>query len=142
MFYSIKQNLMPLLCSSQQESVIVNLINNFLENNPKIGYIVFQVFQESQQGMQPIPNAKIIVSKYLGEGYFISNVVIANPDGKTDPIPLPTPENNNVYATYNARVEAPDFLTEEIVGFRVFDEITSNQTVILQPKGHFANKEV
>ncbi|MDD2495468.1 MAG: hypothetical protein PHE29_09775 [Tissierellia bacterium] len=135
MFYDRKQNLMSLLYSNHQESVIVKLINNYLANNPITGYIVFQVFQESQtQGRQPIPNARITLSKYLGEGYFISQIIMTNSDGKTDPIPLPTPGNNNGYATYNARIEAPDFLTTEIIDFKVFDEITGNQAVILQPK--------
>ncbi len=134
MFYDKNQNLMPLLYSNRQESVIVKLIENFLKNNPETGYIVFQVLQESQQDRRPIPNTRIIVSKYLGEGYFISKVAMTNPDGKTDPIPLPAPENNNAYETYNARVEAPDFLTAEIYNFQVIDDIIGNQLIILQPK--------
>lgn len=142
MLYDRKQHLMLLLYMTQQESLIIKLVNNFLENNPKTGYVVFQVFHESPtEGMLPIPNARVTVSKHLGEGNFVSRILITNTEGKTDPITLPAIQaepslpsgNQKAYTTYNARIEAPNFLTKDVLDFQVFDSTTSVQTIVLSP---------
>nr|WP_312579183.1 hypothetical protein [Sedimentibacter sp.] len=142
MLYSVQQNLMQLTPLSQNKPSIADLIDLYIENNPETGYIVFQVVDNSViDGMKPIQNAKITISKALGNGYFISKVVTTNESGKTDPVALPTvrfyhslsPEEDISYSTYNATVEANNFLTTDIFDIRVFDDITSLQTVQLLP---------
>lgn len=140
--YDQKQKLIFLLKITQQESLVIKLVNDFLENNPKIGYVVFQVFHVSPtEGLLPIPNAMVTVSKHMGEGNFISRVLTTNTEGKTDPIPLPAveaepslpPGNQKAYTTYNTRIEAHSFLTKDIFDFKIFDNSTSVETVVLSP---------
>jgi len=142
MFYDKNQNFTPLSNSAQNKSSVLDLLKNYLNFNPEIGYLVFQVFQESPlQGRLPVANAKITLSILLGDSYFISKVIMTNSDGKTDPIFLPavqakfsiTPGNATVCSTYIARVEAPNFLTTDIFNIQVFDGITSIQPVNLLP---------
>lgn len=143
MSYYGYQNIMQPLYSNQPESVFKKLMNDYLEKNPKLGYIVFQVYQESPiQGRVPVANARVTVNKYLGNGYFVSKVLYTDSDGKTVPLPFFTPDkkfsmtpgNTNVYGTYSAYVEAPDFTTSSVFDIQVFDGITSIQSVILSPE--------
>lgn len=133
---------------AQQKSTIVQLVKNFLKANPKTGYVIFHVFQESPTaGKLPIPNARVAVSKYLGEGYFVSTIHMTDANGDTDMIPLPTvqtepsstPEQCNECPTYNARIEAPGFITKDILGFKVLQNTSSHEQVELLPG---ANEEV
>lgn len=119
-----------------------DLLQTYLNENPETGYLTFEVYQESPiQGRLPIPNAKITISKYLGDGFYYSQIITTNQDGETDPIPLPTvsrelsliPGNARVYATYNASVEAPGFFRNDIYDIQIFDGITAIQRVNLQP---------
>ena len=45
-----------------------------------------------------------------------------------------TPGYDNLYETYSAYVEAPDYKTENVFDIQVFDGITSIQSVILSPE--------
>ena len=119
-----------------------DLLQTYLNENPETGYLTFEVYQESPiQGRLPIPNSKITISKYLGDGFYYSQIITTNQDGETDPIPLPTvsrelsliPGNARVYATYNASVEAPGFFRNDIYDIQIFDGITAIQRVNLQP---------
>lgn len=141
MFYDRNQNIM--LNSTQQISEFMKLLHDYLEKNPKTGYIVFQVFQESAiEGRLPVANAIVTVNKYIGDGYFVSKVVFTDSDGKTDPIPFYTtdreysmaPGSNHAYETYSARIESPDFITTDIFDIQIFDGITGIQSVVLSPK--------
>ena len=133
---------------AQQKSTIVQLVKNFLKANPKTGYVIFHVFQESPTaGKLPIPNARVAVSKYLGEGYFVSTIHMTDANGNTDIIPLPavqtkpasTLENCNECTTYNARIEAPGFITKDVLGFKVLENALVHEQVALLPG---ANREV
>lgn len=142
MFYRWQSNFMQLPPDPKNEPNISDLLNLYLDDNPETGYIVFQVAQNSEmKGLIPIPNAKITVSKPMGNSYFVSKVIETDIDGKTKPIALPTvssyrplyPEDGRLYSTYNATVEATNYLTTDIYDIRVFDNITSLQTVLLIP---------
>lgn len=142
MFYDRIQNLESISYPPENEASAFELFKNFLDANPKTGYLIFQVTQDSPlQGTLPVANAKITVSKLLGSNFFVSRVLKTGNDGKTNPIPLPTvysalsttPGNGKVYSTYSARVEAPDFITTDIFDIQVFDGITSIQPVKLLP---------
>jgi len=129
-----------LLSSTQNQQSIMDLLRDYLNTNPKTGYLIFQVYQESPlKGVLPVADAKITVSKPLGNSYFISKVIMTGVDGKTDPIPLPTvqaelskvPGNDTVCSEYVARVEAPNFTTEDVYNIRIFDGITSIEPIKL-----------
>ncbi len=138
MYYDRNRNIMQLLYSNQQESIFMKFMRDYLERNPKIGYIVFQVYQESPiQGRIPVANARVTVNKYIGDGYFVSKILYTDSDGKTVPIPFFTPDKKfsmtpgyaHVYETYSAYVEAPEFTTAYVSAIQVFDGITSIQPV-------------
>lgn len=124
------------------EAAVMPLLENYLSENPKTGYLVFQVFQNSPLGgILPIPNATITICKDMGDDYYISKVIRTNEDGKTDEIAMRTvsanlsqsPDNDKVYATYDAYIEAPDFLPASIEDIPIFEGITSIQPVNLIP---------
>lgn len=128
--------------SVNQIDPVMGLLKAYLDSNPTTGYIIFQVYEESPlYGVLPISNAKITVSKLLGDNYFISKVVMTNEDGKTDPVPLPTvqaglstvPSNNRVTSNYIARVESPDFTTKDVFDIQIFEGITSIIPIKLIP---------
>jgi len=60
-------------------------------------------------------------------------------NGKTGSIALPTVESYHSflydsdisYSTYNATIEATDFLTTDVYDIRIFDDVTSLQTIQL-----------
>jgi len=141
MFYD-KKLITLNLSSNSSELPLVNLLKSFLDSNPKTGYVMFQVSQESVlHGILPISNAKITISKLLGDDYFISKVVWTNEDGKTNPIPLPTvqsrlstvPGNGIVNSNYIARVESPNFITKDVFDIQIFENITSIEAINLLP---------
>lgn len=119
------------------------LLKYYLKDNPKSGYLAFQVLQWSPtEGTKiPIANAKITISKLLDNNYYVSKVLMTDSDGKTQPIALPTvpadfflePGSGNPYATYNAIIEAPKFLTAELSDLHVFEDINTFQTIKLLP---------
>lgn len=148
MFYKTNQNAMQRLAANDNDSNNNNettpdsLLQNYLNDNPKTGYLLFQVFEDSPlQGRLPVANAKITVSKLLGEDYFFSRVLTTDENGKTDLIPLPTvsaalsrvPGNGKTYSTYNATVEAENFLTSTVYDIPIFENITSIQPINLLP---------
>jgi hypothetical protein len=122
-------------------SPFFDFLEQYLDEHPKTGYLVFQVTQESPlQGKIPIPNAKITISKNIGGDHYISKVLTTNSDGKTEALALPTvsaelsrtPSDGEVYAKYNATISAPNFVTKEIYDIPIFEGITSIQPVVLE----------
>ncbi len=151
MFYRWQSNFMQLPPDPKNESTISDLLNLYLDDNPETGYLIFQVAQNSEtKGLIPIPNAKITISKPMGNSYFISKVIETDIDGKTKPIALPTvpsyrsqtPEDSRLYSTYNATVEATNYLTTDVYDIRVFDDITSLQTVLLIPQEGYNVRQI
>ncbi|NLK37031.1 MAG: hypothetical protein GX299_02985 [Epulopiscium sp.] len=124
-----------------QDSPFFDLLEQYLDEHPKTGYLVFQVTQESPlQGKIPIPNAKITISKNIGGEHYISKVLTTNSDGKTEALALPTvsaelsrtPSDGEVYAKYNATISAPNFVTKDIYDIPIFEGITSIQPVVME----------
>ena len=54
--------------SQNNESPIAEYFNTYLQLNPAIGYLTFEVFNDSPvRGRAPVPNARITISKLLGD---------------------------------------------------------------------------
>jgi len=118
------------------------LLNNYMNDNPKIGYLSFDVYQDSPvEGRVPIPNAVITVSQDLGYGYYFANVAATDDSGETEPISLPTldrslslsPGQEKVCSFYNVHIQAPGYNPADFYGIQVFDGITTFQHANLIP---------
>ena len=127
---------------TQNESPISDYFNTYLSMNPKIGNLMFEVHYDSPvRGIIPIPNAKVTISKLLGDDYYLSKVITTNDNGETEPIQLPTvsrdlslkPGEGRVFSTYQASVEAPGYIRKDIYDVQIFEGITSVQNINLQP---------
>lgn len=122
-------------------SSMSDLFTIYLQLNPGRGYLTFEVFNNSPvRGRVPVPNAKITVSKALGDNYYISKMLTTDANGETAPISLPTvsrslslqPGESRVFSTYQVSVEAPGFQKKDIYDVQIFDGVTSVQRVPLQ----------
>lgn len=142
MIYNINLKSMPSSSTTQSELSVIKLLKDYLNDNPRTGYLIFQIYEYSLlKGLRPVVNAKITVSKALGNGYFISKVLMTDGNGKTEPLPLPTvkgelsqvPGNTKHHSTYNACVEMTNFSPVDIFDISIFDCITSIQSVKLLP---------
>lgn len=142
MLYKNQFNLIQLRPQSQDKPSALELLESYINNNPETGYVVFQVIYNSVlEGILPLPNAKITLSKAIGDGYFISKILTTDSSGKTYPMSLPTvqayrslsPEEDTLYSAYTATVEAPGYLTTDIFDINIFDNITSLQTIQMIP---------
>jgi len=133
-------NAVSISCSNRNDSAVFQELENYLNNHPKTGYLVFEVSEDSPlKGIIPVANANITVSKKLDGSYFISKVITTNEDGKTEALALPTisaersrmPQDGEVYATYSASVSAENYQPKTIVDIPIFEGITSIQPVSL-----------
>lgn len=140
MVYNKKNDILPVAAEANEN--YAGLLNIYLENNPKVGYLTFQITESSAvKGLSPIPNAKVTVSKAIGDSYYFSKILTTTIDGKTDPLGLPTvsselskvPGRGRPYATYNATVEAQNYMTKSILDIPIFEGITAIQSVTLEP---------
>lgn len=121
------------------ESLSADPIRTFLSQNPAFGTLIFQV--TGGQGAFPVPGATILLTKQLNDQQRLSVTVITDESGKTQPISLPAPSrelsqrpgNGIVFATYQAEISAPGYVTTEIRDLPVFDGITTIQPVNLSP---------
>lgn len=127
--------------AQNNEAPIAEYFNTYLQLNPAIGYLTFEVFNDSPvRGRVPVPNAKITISKLLGDDYYISKIISTDDDGETKPVPLPTvsrevsmqPGEGRVNTNYNISVEVPGFIRKDIYDVQIFEGITSVQRVPLQ----------
>ena len=99
-------------------------MNGYIYENPKSGYLTFQV----SSGAIPIPNAKITVSKNIGDNMYIGKTLLTDINGKTSEIPLPAPDKSlslspgsyKPYSTYDISVSADGYLTEYFYDVPVF----------------------
>lgn len=130
--------------TEHNETPVSDYFGTFMSMNPKTGYLVFEVHEDSPvRGRIPVPNAKITISKLLGDGYYFSKIVTTDENGETDPIGLPAvsrelslkPGEDQVFTSYSASVEAPGYNRQDIYDIQIFDGITSIQHVNLQPGG-------
>lgn len=136
--YSVPLEILSAQQTDKADSSIVSqLINNYISENPKEGYLTFQV----ASGAIPVSGSKIIVSKNVGDEVYIGKTLLSDMDGKTSVISLPapdkmlslTPGNVKPYSTYDIIVSANGYLTEYFYDVPVFEGITSLQPVILKP---------
>jgi len=127
--------------AQNNESPLEEYFNTYLQLNPAIGYLTFEVFHDSPvRGRVPVPNARITISKLLGDDYYISKIIRTDADGETASLPLPTvsrevsqkPGDGRVNTDYHVSVEAPGFLRKDIYDIQIFDGITSVQRVPMQ----------
>lgn len=119
-----------------------DLIEKYLNANPKTGYIKFQVYQDSPlYGRRPIANAKITLCEEIGHGFYVCKVITTDMDGNTEPVAVPTvsaelsqkPDNGNTHSAYDISVEAPGFIQSNTYGIPVYEGVTSIQSVVLSP---------
>ena len=123
-------------------------IRTFLSQNPAFGTLIFQV--TGGQGALPVPNATILLTKQLNDQQSLSFTVVTDESGKTAPVSLPAPSrelsqrpgNGIVFATYQAKISAPNYVTTEIRDLPVFDGITTIQPVSLSPDFGQKTREV
>lgn len=129
---------------NQNELPVAEYFDTYLKLNPAIGYLTFDVYENSPiRGRMPIPDALITISKLLGNNYFISQIVKTGPNGQTEPVPLPavskerslTPEEESrAFTTYYASIEAPGYQRRRLYDVQIFDGITSIQKVEMKPE--------
>lgn len=114
-------------------------LQQFLTQNPQFGTVLFQV--TGGQGAFPVAGATVVLTKPLNERQTLSITILTDESGKTEPLSLPAPSRELsqapnggvVFATYQAEISAPHYITEEILNLPVFDGITTIQPVNLNP---------
>lgn len=121
------------------ETTAADPIRIFLSQNPAFGTLIFQV--TGGQGAFPVAGATIVITKELDDRHSLSVTVTTDESGKTEPLSLPapskslsqSPNNGIVFATYQAMISAPNYVTTEIKDLPVFDGVTTIQPVTLTP---------
>lgn len=104
-------------------------------SNPKKGYLKLQLTTARQA--LPVPNAKITISKTIGDETYSFVEVTTDEDGLTPLIALPAPDkalseipqSKKPYASYDILIEHPKYRTVQLINVPVFDGITSIQPV-------------
>lgn len=128
-------------------------LEEYLRQNPKIGFLKMQVF--TARGAIPLQGAQVKISRRIGEQDHVFSSAITDRDGLIPPIPLPAPdrslseepENQGEpvpFATYNIRTEYPGHVTVENFNVPIFDGIVSIQPVSMTPNtnGNMAPEEI
>ena len=128
---------------NNEESGIAKVLNDYMLDNPKTGYLDFSVYFESPvSGLIPLQNAVVSISKELGDGFYIVKMVLTDENGETGLISMPTVDKSksmspingtDAYSVYNARIEAPGFQTRDYYGIQIFEGITTTQNVNMLP---------
>ena len=121
---------------------LTEFFSSFMSSNPGSGAVVFEVHEDSPvRGRIPVKNARITISRLLGNDYYLSKIVESDANGETDPVVLPTvsrelslkPGEGRVFETYRASIEAPGYQRQDIYDIQIFDGITSIQHVNMTP---------
>jgi len=118
---------------------ISNIYQQYINAKVNVGYL--QVNVTTASGTIPVPNAKITISKPLGNNIFMSQIVFTNEDGKTPLTPLPTrsPELSQTdqypvpYTIWNLTAEAPGYNQIVVYDVPIFPGVTTNQSFDLVP---------
>jgi hypothetical protein len=130
------------ISKAQTVPPLTEFFNSFMSSNPGSGAIVFEVHEDSPvRGRIPVKNARVTISRLLGDDYYLSKIVTSNENGETEPVVLPTvsrelslkPGENRVFAAYSASVEAPGYQRQDLYDIQIFDGITSIQHVNMAP---------
>lgn len=114
------------------ELLFTEILAQYVQDNPKVGYLRFQI--TTAQGMLPVHNAVVTVSKSLGEDYFVSKVLYSDESGQTAVLALPTPsaqfpQGGLPYSLYDVKVTESGHKTIEVYSIPVFEGITSIQPI-------------
>ncbi len=134
----------PVTKVQNNEVPVSEHFRTYLQMNPVIGYLTFEVFNDSPvRGRVPVPNAKITVSRLLGDDYYLSKIMVSDASGETAPLPLPTvsreisqsPGQGRAFSSYQVSIEAPGYLRKDIFDVQIFEGITSVQRVELEGNG-------
>lgn len=132
----------PAVSKAQTVPPVTEFFQSFMSSNPGSGAVVFEVHEDSPvKGRIPVKDARITVSRLLGNDYYLSKIVTTNENGESDPAVLPTvsrelslkPGEGRVFATYHASVEAPGYRRRDLFDIQIFDGITSIQHVNMTP---------
>lgn len=140
----IDHNIYQISAVSKTQTVppVTEFFNTFMSSNPGSGAVVFEVHEDSPvKGRIPVSNAKVTISRLLGDDYYLSKIVTSNVNGETEPVVLPTvsrelslkPGEVRAFETYRASVEAPGYQRQDIYDIQIFDGITSIQHVTMAP---------
>ena len=119
----------------------------FMAKNPSVGYVKMQV--STAGGVLPVPNAKVTITKELGNNVFTLYSLTTDVNGQTLAVPLPapdsslsqTPDNSTPYSTYTIAIEHPKYQNVYNYSVPVFDGITSIQPVVLLPDTGISSPE-
>ena len=111
----------------------------FLEENPKTGWLRIQAY--TGLGSGPAPGATAVISRQFADGVHVFATVQTDESGIADDIPLPAPDKSLAespageapYADYRITVTRPGYRTEVYTEVPVFDGIKSIQPVQLTP---------
>ena len=119
----------------------------FMAKNPNVGYVKMQV--STAGGVLPVPDAKVTITKELGNNVFTLYILTTDVNGQTLAVPLPapdsslsqTPDNSTPYSTYTIAIEHPKYQNVYNYSVPVFDGITSIQPVVLLPDTGISSPE-
>lgn len=114
-------------------------LRDFLAQNPNFGTLMFQVTWG--QGAFPIAGATVAITKKLTDGHALSITTTTDESGKTEQFSLPapnkslsqTPGGRDVFATYDAVISAPGYLSVIVNDIPIFDGINTIQPVRMSP---------
>lgn len=118
---------------------ISNIYQQYIQSQVNVGYLRVNVTTDS--GTMPLANAKITISKPLGNNIFMSQIVFTDDKGESPLVPLPTrsaelslvPEYPVPYTIWNLTVEAPGYYEVIVYDIPIFPEVTTNQSINLLP---------
>ena len=117
----------------------------YLDRNPGVGLVKVQV--QAGRSSVPVADARVVVSKRIGNENFVLADVTTDVNGMTGSISLPAPPaylsqspgNADPYSFYDIVISHPDYETVTDNGIPVFDGVLSIQNIGLNAKGSEAN---
>lgn len=118
---------------------ISSIYQQYIEDQINVGYLKIDVASESEA--KPISNAKITISKPLGNNFFMSQVVFSDEKGEIPSVPLPTrsaelsqtPTYPVPYTIWNLSAEAPGYYEVIVYDIPIFPGVTTTQSFRLRP---------
>lgn len=118
------------------------------DRDTEFAYLRVEV--QTADGALPVPDADVIVSRYVKGEPTLHQVFYTNESGETPTITLPAPPealseepgNPKPYAEYVIRVDADGFLPMEFRDVPLFSGVTSVQTAQLQPEPENEEEEI
>ncbi len=123
---------------SSSSTLFGNTSNTAPADTPPVGQGSLIVQATTAGGAIPVQGAEVTISSSDGD---IIAVRVTDNSGRTNRVLLDapsylysqTPGTIRPYSTYNIRIEAPGYFTQNLLNIAVFDRIESIQPVILEP---------